>query len=723
MKKVKKFVFGGLQQKIFNLCVITVIVTVVIFGLIGVTQLKQLQRVAAESGEAQTESISRTSGAIMSNVVSSSLSTMASLKAKICNQPFESLAEKIELLAGETERLYADSESFGSVSVEIPDAKNAGEISVQLISGGGDLSDRKLRQEAGLLGNLSDMMSAVVEQSDEVLDCFVFSETGIILIADYTSDQKFDENGDVIWLNGKERPWYERAVEEGGLIWTDLEKDGYTGEPIVMCAVPVYVDDELVAVCGASLSLANIETSVVSADLGEGGFACVLNSQGQVVFSPVTEGMFAFSENEESADLRESEGYIGMLITNAVGGGSGVEMVDVDGEGYYIAYNYIDAIGWTQLLLLPQSTVDAPADLMIDNLSEISSSTTQEYTDEIKKISAITFIILVVIIASAVAASLILARRIVKPIDHMTKRIGEIGGDELVFKLEPIYNTGDEIEFLAKAFARLSEQTVMYIKNITEITAEKERIGAELNVATNIQASMLPNLYPAFPERDEFDLYASMDPAKEVGGDFYDFFMVDDDHIALVMADVSGKGVPAALFMMISMVLIRTRTQIGGSTSEILAKVNDQLCETNEEGLFVTVWMAIVDINTGHVVESNAGHEYPTIMRAGGEFELIKTKHSPAVATMEGMNYKEWEYDLNPGDRLFVYTDGVPEATNAKNELFGTDRMLDALNADKDADNVQLLKNVRKAVDEFVGDAPQFDDLTMLAFTYYGKKE
>lgn len=260
---------------------------------------------------------------------------------------------------------------------------------------------------------------------------------------------------------------------------------------------------------------------------------------------------------------------------------------------------------------------------------------------------------------------------------------------------------------------------VLYVRN-KRLAEEKARIGAELSVATQIQADMLPRIFPAFPERKEFDLYATMTPAKEVGGDFYDFFLVDDDHLALVMADVSGKGVPAALFMVIAKTLIKNRAQMGGGPANILMDVNDQLCEGNEAELFVTVWLGILEISTGKGMAANAGHEHPVIRRLGGEWELVKYRHSPAVATMEGIRFREHEFELHPGDSLFVYTDGVPEATDGADTLFGTGRMLSALNRKADAAPDELLKNVKEDIDAFVGEAQQFDDITMLSFTFFG---
>ena len=280
--------------------------------------------------------------------------------------------------------------------------------------------------------------------------------------------------------------------------------------------------------------------------------------------------------------------------------------------------------------------------------------------------------------------------------------------------------TGDELEVLCRSLKGMEQDLATHIENLKKVTAEKERIGAELNVATQIQADMLPRIFPPFPDRNEFDIFASMTPAKEVGGDFYDFFLIDDNHLGMVMADVSGKGVPAALFMVIAKTLIKNRAQMGGGPAEVLEYVNEQLCQGNEAELFVTVWFAILDITTGKGLAANAGHEHPVIRRAGGAYELVQYRHSPAVATMEGLRFKEHGFEVKPGDSLFVYTDGVTEATNAENELYGSDRMLTALNQDPDAAPQELLKNVRDGINAFVGGAPQFDDITMLALRYHG---
>ncbi len=269
-------------------------------------------------------------------------------------------------------------------------------------------------------------------------------------------------------------------------------------------------------------------------------------------------------------------------------------------------------------------------------------------------------------------------------------------------------------------FASLSDdinETVDVLKGY--IDAAEKRIEAELESARLIQESALPKNF-SFP-RDDFEIYATMDPAKEVGGDFYDFFFIDRDKLVLVIADVAGKGIPAALFMMRSKTALRGCAEQGQSPSEILSRVNDILCEGNDAEMFVTVWVGIIDLNTGLMKCANAGHEYPTVMRAGGEFELLKDKHTLALAAMPGIRAKEYELQFHPGDRLFVYTDGVPEAINDQMEQYGPDRMLAVLNADKDKPMTDILPDVREDISAFVGDMEQFDDITMLGFTYRGK--
>ncbi|MBM6884975.1 PP2C family protein-serine/threonine phosphatase [Pseudoflavonifractor phocaeensis] len=342
-----------------------------------------------------------------------------------------------------------------------------------------------------------------------------------------------------------------------------------------------------------------------------------------------------------------------------------------------------------------------------------------------------TFLITLVVLLVALTVAFIvlfltiLRRKVIQPIDQLTQATGAFiqnNEDELAAGTAtvnvPEIRTGDEVEELANSFRKMEEDMISYIRSFMKITAEKERIGAELNVATQIQADMLPRIFPAFPERQEFDIYATMNPAKEVGGDFYDFFLVDDDHLAVVIADVSGKGVPAALFMVIAKTLIKNHAQNKEAPGEVFTNTNEQLCEGNDAGLFVTAWMGVLQISTGHFVYVNAGHNPPLLRRAGGSFEWLKSRPGFVLAGMEGVRYRENEMELAPGDVLYLYTDGVTEATDAHQQLFGEERLQTALNEQPMLPVGQMLSKIKGCIDSFVGEAEQFDDITMLGLEY-----
>ena len=364
-----------------------------------------------------------------------------------------------------------------------------------------------------------------------------------------------------------------------------------------------------------------------------------------------------------------------------------------------------------------------------DSQGEVAAIAGVDYSIEGIERVLLHFVLRIIISVFLVTAATVvnvyiqIRKRLLDPIEQLNSATKNLVDDLDTNHMEKLnIKTGDELEELAGSFGKMNADLHDYIDRLTTVTAEKEKIGAELNVAAKIQSEMLPGVFPPFPDRHEFELYAVMDPAKEVGGDFYDFFFIDKDHLCLVIADVSGKGVPAALFMVISKVLIKTRAREGIGPAEILHEVNEQLCQGNESEMFVTVWIAILDVSTGKGMAANAGHEHPILRRAGKDFELVEYRHSFVLGTMEGIPFSEHEFELHPGDCLFVYTDGLPESTNEKGELFGTDRTLQELNRDPELPLDELLKNVHQAADAFSGTAPQFDDLTMLGFRYFGKQ-
>lgn len=338
---------------------------------------------------------------------------------------------------------------------------------------------------------------------------------------------------------------------------------------------------------------------------------------------------------------------------------------------------------------------------------------------EYVRVNALVFAACFVLLA--ILSAFVTRKMVALPLKQLTEYVesyneGGFHGKEYVRK------SNDELFRLASSFGNLNDKVNDYISRLTKVLEEQKRIGAELELAAKIQSSYLPEGKNPFPGQKAFELSASMDPAKEVGGDFYDFFLLDAEHLCMVIGDVSGKGVGAALFMMVTKTMLHSQAKVTESPAELLAAVNDILCENNETEMFASVWVGILDLRTGTVKAANAGHEYPALKKADGEFSLFRKKHGLVIASMPGLRFTEYEFTMEKGDVLYVYTDGVAEATNAENKLYGTDRMLLALNERKEASIEEILAHVLKDINGFVKEAPQFDDITMMGVRYLGEK-
>ena len=715
MKKLLGLTLGGVKQKIFNLVLIFLIALIGVFGGVSTFQAKQLTSTVNDASKKQQTAIENVSNETMHQVINLSMTRTNAMQAYIADDMFVDIKTDVATLQSLATGLFEHMDSFEPYPAYLPDPANDGKLSAQVLFEEG--VDYTQSEYLGVAAHMSDTMIAMCEGSEYLSNCFIGLADGTVLCVDTNSAGKFDENGNIPAFPVRERPWYTGAAEAGELCFSGIEGDTYTDKIGIECSAPIYKNGELVAVVGADLFLDAMADYVDSAS-SQGENICVINSEGKVIFVPEGNGIFEVRTSDKAEDLRNNENAdLSKFVTAALEGKTGLVTVNVNGKDYYMTGSPIPTVGWTVVSFIEKEITEQPAQMMITEYKRINDDATSKFEKGAKNSERTTLVMIAVVLILGSVSALVVSGRIVKPIERMTARMGELSGTDLAFDMEDTYRTGDEIEVLAESFATLSKRTVEYIGQITRITAEKERIGAELELATKIQADMLPNIFPAFPERPEFDIYATMTPAKEVGGDFYDFFLIDDDHLGMVMADVSGKGVPAALFMMMSKILVNNFAMMGGSPAKVLEQVNSQICKNNDEEMFVTVWFGVLEISTGKVTAANAGHEYPIIKKADGEFELFKDKHGFVIGGMDGMRYKEYEFTLEKGGTLFLYTDGVAEATNAENELFGTDRMLTALNQDPNAVPKVLLTNMKKAVDEFVGEAPQFDDLTMLGVT------
>ena len=710
-------------KKILWAIIAVVIGLLLVAGIIFFLTMKKASDNMAGSNRILSETIREQSSAYLTGESQLRMMELAENKAEIADALFFEFERGVCTAASVAEQIYSHPEEYAARSVPLPAPERDGELTIQVLySAQTDPEDPAIREELGLIGNVQDVLMSVNASQENMASIYVATESGFMVQADFIPAKKFDESGNLMPMEAKERPWYEGAARAGKPFFTPVTKDAHTPRLAIMCGVPVYCEEQLMGVAGAGMYLDDLEDLIKSVDLGEGSNACILSRRGQVLFSTYEEGTLAAVTDAPDLRLSEDEA-LAEMTRNAVAGKPGVSMLALDGVPSYAAFAPMKSVGWSMIVFLSQETVEAPTNRLLVNINEMTERSLQESNRYIRNANVLLLILLGLSVYIALIVSVALSNHIVKPIRQLTGKVGAMQGDNLDFTWET--DTGDETQLLATSFQSLTQRMKEYIRENEVITAERERISTELSLATRIQASMLPSIFPPFPERAEFDLYALMDPAREVGGDFYDFFLVDEDHLCMVIADVSGKGIPAALFMMASKIIIQSYAMMGRQPGEILTRTNETICSNNQEEMFVTAWVGILELSTGRLTAANAGHEYPAVKKPDGEFALVKDKHGFVIGGMSGVAYKEYELKLEPGSKVFVYTDGVPEAMggNGAREMFGTERMLAALNGEPEAPPKQIIARVRGALENFVKDAEQFDDITMLCIEYRGRTE
>ena len=688
------------------------------FAAISAYQNRMLAEIVGTARTEQEQAITRTSEKTMGQLLKSALIQETSLKASVADSDFAEVVRNIYTLQSLAQGIFENSGELANAAVSLPDpALNGTSSAMVLCEEGVDYTQSRM---LGIAAHLSGPMIAMHRNSAKIDGLYIGLADGTDLCVDDKAAQKLDETGAPIPFPVRERPWYKGAVEAGGVYFTGIEADAFSGKLLVTCSAPVYAHGEFVGVVGIDLVLESM-TGFLNTDAGEDSVVFIVNENGEVILSSARSGVFAAAGASGAGELKAlGSAELSDFLDSARAHTTDLTLVTVGDRQYYLAGSPMATVGWAVVSAVDKETTEQPERQLLDEYDRINASANAAFHDGGERTIRTVIVLVAAAFLLAACAAVFAARRMVRPIEEMTRSIVLGSQTGQMFEMKDCYRTNDEIEVLAASFEDLSKKTKKYIEDITQITREKERVSTELHMAELIQQSMLPHTFPPFPDRHEFDIYASMDPAREVGGDFYDFFFIDEDHLCMVIADVSGKGVPAALFMMISKTILQSCAMLGRSVSEILNKTNEALCSNNQVEMFVTVWLGVLEISTGKLTAANAGHEYPAIRRADGSFELLRDKHGLVIGAMDGLRYDEYELRLQPGDKLFVYTDGVPEATDAENRMFGTERMLEALNEQGGAKPEQLLENVRRAVDGFVKDAEQFDDLTMMCLEYRG---
>ena len=708
---------GALQRKTVFLVLIMLAAVIAVFMALSQYQNKSLVQIVGDTRIEQQQSISQVSGETMRQIVKNTMENTTELQANVADNDFSEVLNYTHMLGTLTREVFENKDALQQGQIGLPDPANNGVASAMVLFEEG--VDYTQSEYLGYAANLAAPMIAMLDNSEKIDGIYIGFADGTDLCVDEKPLLKLDEKGEPIPFPVRERPWYVGAVEAGDIYFTGIMADAFSGDLVITCSSPVSARGEFIGVVGIDVILESMG-DFMRASQESDGTVFVVNEHGQVILSSEKDGLFSATATEEAPDLRTlGNEELARFVDLALSEKTELNVINIDGTDYYMAGAPMPTIGWAVISIIDKTTTELPEKTMLSDYDRINAEASAKFRESSARTQHSGRLIMILVIIFSLSAAVIAAGRIVRPLEQMTENIIESGKTGQLFEMKDSYRTHDEIEVLAEAFDDLSKKTRQYIEDITEITKEKERVNTELNMANQIQSSMLPHIFPAFPNRHELDIYATMDPAREVGGDFYDFFLVDEDHLALVIADVSGKGVPGALFMMVSKAILKNTAMMGKSPGEILTATNEMICSNNKMQMFVTVWLGILEISTGKIVAANAGHEYPALSQ-GGAFALLKDKHNFIIGGMDGVRYKEYEIQMKPGDRLFLYTDGVPEATDTENRMFGTDRMLDALNAEPDVSPKRILKNVRGSVDAFVKDSEQFDDLTMMCIEYNG---
>jgi sigma-B regulation protein RsbU (phosphoserine phosphatase) len=496
--------------------------------------------------------------------------------------------------------------------------------------------------------------------------------------------------------------WYQLPKELNRPVWNEPYYDEGAGNIIMSTfSVPIYKDvsgaREFLGVLTADISLDWLQEIVSSIKILESGYGFLISRNGTVVTHPfkdliMHETIFSVAEARKDAHLRE----IGREMINGKTGFVPFTSI-VTEHRCWMAYCPVPSTGWSLAVIYPQD------ELMAD----------------VVNLNRTVFLLFLVGFFLLLGVIVFNARSITKPLRMLARATRVISTGNLDAEF-PLIKSRDEVGNLSESFITMKDSLKRYIKDLTETTAAKERIESELKIAREIQMSIIPKIFPPFPDRPEFDIYAFIEPAKEVGGDLYDFYFIDDDHICFMIGDVSGKGVPASLFMAVTKTLFKANSDEGVRPNEILSHLNNELAQDNESCMFVTIFCGILNTKTGEVLYANAGHNPPLLLRQGKDAQYLDTSGNIAVGAMEGLSFKTEKLVLHPGECLFMYTDGVTEAANLEDELFSEKRLRDGLSALREKQIKDIVPSLMKEIEDFSQEAPQADDITMMIIKYFG---
>ncbi|MDR0433688.1 MAG: SpoIIE family protein phosphatase [Gracilibacteraceae bacterium] len=686
----------SIKRKILLSFLLVCIAALVLSGAISTVQLRQIRDIAVKANMEIGSLAGEKSAQSLVNLSLDDLQSLAEEKGAAINVMLETYEDELALMADYIRSIYENPADYRPMEVIACNAVPADALALHYFlepdfGARYELETSGLKDETYLLGNAEKIFSAQMKVHPEINTIVISTASGQNLQYDKDAFAK------TVFLDTEprfvahDRDWYAQAKENAGLYISDTYQDGMGRGLTLTMSMPFYANGIFKGVVGFDVGIGELDEQIKTATVAGDGYIELLGGD-RVISSP---------ELIKRPDAPLPPYWEAVRAT-----GSGSLRAGL----VFAAWSGVELTGWKIVYVVPERNIIAPAVELSGAISVMTADASSAADARILSAILLTVALLLVIAVLAAGAAYQAAAKISEPVSVLTQGAKLIGSGNLEHRLA--ISTGDELETLAVTINKM-------VADIKKITGEKERIDAELNVAANIQTSMLPHIFPAFPDTEEFDIYAAMIPAKEVGGDFYDFFM-DENHVWTVMADVSDKGVHAALFMVIAKTLLKNNAQSGMSPKEVLEVTNNILCEDNEAEMFVTVFIGRLDLKTGVYAFANGGHERPLLRRRGEDWRQIKIKSKPPLGTIENIKHIEEQFQLYPGDSIFLYTDGVTEAENKEHAPFGGARLTDCLNQRAEDDLSAILPGIKTDIDAFTDGAAQFDDITMLIMTYRG---
>ncbi len=742
-----------ISRKVSSMLLAVLFTAFVVMGAVSVWGLYTMKGISVEGSRDLGQTAAEDAEKALEELAVENLQTVAVERAFFIEEKFALVRAYVRGIAAQAQDIYEHPENYPDRKVALPERGSsrlaaqllwsearaadavAGEEEIQTESSADTAypENRKgipvFTEELLKLGNIQDLLVQFNASSDMVSSTYVATESGWVIQADYIAFSKYEEDAELpMFLDGSDREWYRRArsVPAGQIVYSDIIQDVHSGNDCIVCACPVYYEGKVAAVAGVGSYLETVHNAVLNTTIGETGYAFLVNKEGQVMVSGRTEGETAYTEQRN--DLRESaNAELAEAASRMVSGDSGSMEMTLDGREVCLAYAPLRSLGWSVVTVIDVEEVIAPAKKGQEVILALTGTVAERQDEAIRHMLLAFVAMMAAAMVFICLAGTLFSRKLTDPIRKLADEVAKLDGGNLDCRIQ--ISTGDEVEDLGNAFNRMAARIQSYVKNLAMVTAEKERIRTEIAVASKLQADMLPKAEGIFTDRKEFTLAASMNPAKGVGGDFYDFFLLDADHLALVIADVSGKGIPAALFMVVSRTLIKGRLTTvvkeekrEDYMSRIVEEINESLCADNRNGMFVTAWIGVLTLSTGELVSVNAGHCRPLIRHCDGTCTYETARGGLVLAGMEEVPYRQSEIRLNAGEILLLYTDGVTEATSLRKELYGEERLRSVVQ-DCGGDKMtpeKIIQALWRDVDDFQRGAEQFDDITMLAVAYHG---